>query len=695
MTAVASIQQIRNLGIAAHIDAGKTTTTERILFYTGVTRHMGEVDDGTAFMDWMEQEQERGITITSAATTYGWRGHRCNLIDTPGHVDFTIEVERSLRVLDGVVAIFCAVSGVEPQSETVWRQADRYKVPRIAFINKCDRVGADPGAVTREIRERLRANPILVQMPHALEDDFNGLVDLVHLRSRVWNDETLGVSFSDTEVPAELLGEAQLARDLMVEALAEVDDALMEKFLAEKEITPADLTAALRRATLRMKAVPVLMGAALKNKGIQFLLDAIVDYLPSPLDVPPPRGHNPETGAAEERAVDPEAPATALAYKIMHESAAGEDLTFLRVYSGTLRSGDALLNATRSKRERLGKLLRMHANHREEVKEITAGDIGAAIGLRTAVTGDTLCDAGAPIQLETVMVPEPVISMAIELETGDEEEALRAALDTLAREDPTFRTRTDPETGRIVIDGMGELHLEIIADRLRREYHIGVRPGRPQVAYRETVAGEARIEKRHEVQVAGKGQFALVELALAPASRGAGLVFENRVPAADLPRAFAAATRQGIESAMARGVAWGQPMIDVAVTLIGAHHNPVDSSDLAFNIAGSMAFITAARKAGPVLLEPVMAVELVVPDANLGDVLGDFNARRGRITGIEARLGVQVVAGLVPLATMFGYATDLRSRTQGRASFSMHLSHYDDVPAQIAQGVTQLIRPHF
>ena len=687
MTAPHPIGRIRNLGIAAHIDAGKTTTTERILFYTGVTQRLGEVDDGTAFMDWMEQEQERGITITAAATTYEWRGNRCNLIDTPGHVDFTIEVERSLRVLDGVVAIFCAVRGVEPQSETVWRQADRYQVPRIAFINKCDRPGADPVAVTRQIRERLRANPILVQMPHALEEPFNGLVDLVNLRSRVWDDETLGVSFSDTEVPAELREEALLARDLMVEALAEVDDRLMEKYLAESEITAADLTAALRRATLRMKAVPVLLGAALKNKGVQFLLDAIVDYLPSPLDVEPPRGHNPETGALETREVSVEAPATSVAYKIMHDR--GDELTYLRVYSGAIKQGDTLLNATQGKRERVGKLVRMYANHREEVREISAGDIGAAVGLRTAITGDTLCDAAAPITLDRFIAPEPVISMAVELASDDEElaESLRLALATLSREDPAFRVRTDPETGRTLVDGMGELHLEIIGDRLRREFDLDIHCGKPQVAYRETITRPVRHTRRYATQVGGIGQFAEVELELEPGPRGSGLVFESRLPAGQLPKAFVAATRAGVESATSRGIDFGAPVTDVRVALVGARQLVVDSTEHAFNTAGSMAFVEAARQAGPVLLEPVMAIELVVPDEHVGDVLGDFTARRGKITGVEARLGVQVVAGLVPLASMFGYATDLRSRTQGRASFSMHFEHYREVPAQIAKSL--------
>jgi elongation factor G len=683
------IGRIRNLGIAAHIDAGKTTTSERILFYTGVTSRMGEVDDGTAIMDWMEQEQERGITITAAATTYNWRGHRCNLIDTPGHVDFTIEVERSLRVLDGVVAIFCAVHGVEPQSEAVWHQADRYRIPRIAFINKCDREGADPTAVTTQIRERLRANPILVQMPHALAEPFNGLVDLVNLRSRVWDDETLGVSFADTDIPAELLDEAMLARDLMVEALAEVDDRLMEKYLAESEITAADLTAALRRATLRMKAVPVLMGAALRNKGVQFLLDAIVDYLPSPLDLDPPRGRNPETGENETREVSTEAPATAVAYKIMHDR--GADLTYLRVYSGEIRAGDTLLNATQGKRERVKRLVRMHANHREDVASISAGDIGAAIGLRTAITGDTLCDAAAPITLDRFVAPAPVISMAVELESDDDEaaERLRAALATLSREDPAFAVRTDAETGRTVVVGMGELHLEIIADRLRREFGLKIVCGKQRVAYRETISRAARGTKRYSVQTGGVGQFAEVELVLEPGPRGSGVDFENRQDIIGKP--FVAATEAGVRSATERGISYGAPVTDVKVSLVGGRLLLVDATEYAYNMAGSMAFVEAARAAGPTLLEPIMAIELVIPDEHVGDVLGDFTARRGKITGIEARLGVQVVAGLVPLASMFGYATDLRSRTHGRASFSMQFEQYREVPAQIAKAVSNTI----
>ncbi len=678
------VASIRNLGIAAHIDAGKTTTTERILFYTGVTDRMGEVADGTAIMDWMEAEQERGITITSAATTYNWRGHQCNLIDTPGHVDFTIEVERSLRVLDGVVAIFCAVSGVESQTETVWRQADRYAVPRIAFINKCDREGADPAAVTREIRERLRANPILVQLPHNLETEFDGLVDLVHLRSRTWDDETLGVRFADAEIPESLREEAELARELMVEALAEVDDLLMEKFLAEREITPEDITAALRRATLRMKAVPVLMGAALKNKGVQFLLDAIVDYLPSPADLPNPRGHHPVTGAAMTREVSIDSPKTAVAFKIMHDE--GDDLTYLRIYGGTVKSGDTLLNATSGKNERVGRLLRMHAREREEIREVSAGDICAAVGLRTAMTGDTLCDAADPIALETFEAPEPVISMVIELDAAEEEDKLKTALGLLAREDPTFRSRIDEETGQTIIDGMGELHLEIIRDRLRREFGIVLRAGRPQVAYRETITAPVSAKRTHiaEPPAAPLGQFAEVELEIAPGPRGSGVVLEDRLPAHKISKSFAAAARTGVEAMISRGASFGAPLTDIRISLVDAAEHPVDSSEMAFNHAASKAFSDAIRSAEAVLLEPMMNVELSVPDDHVGDVLGDFTARRGKITGIESRVGVQVVAGLVPLASMFGYATDLRSRTQGRASFSMQFAHYKEVPSQLA-----------
>ena len=686
MARLAPIERTRNLGIMAHIDAGKTTTTERILFYTGVSHRMGEVHDGAAVMDWMEQEQERGITITSAATTYHWRDHQCNLIDTPGHVDFTIEVERSLRVLDGVVAVFCAVGGVEPQSETVWRQADRYHVPRIAYINKCDRVGADPDAVAGQMRDRLKANPIVVQLPHTLEQDFNGVVDLIRLRSRVWDERSLGVRYEDSEIPVELRDDALLARDVMLEALADVDDALMEKYLAGADIGPADIVSALRRATLKMKAVPVLLGSSLRNKGVQFLLDAIVDFLPSPVDLPPVKGANPDTGASESRAPSEDEPTAALAFKIMTDEYAGQ-LTYLRVYSGALEAGSRVLNAGKGHKERIGRLLRMHANKREDVKRVAAGDIGAAVGLRTAHTGDTLCDARAPIVLETMHFPEPVIGVAIEPETQDDQDRLSIALEKLSREDPSFRVTTDPDSLQTIISGMGELHLEVLMDRLAREFGVGARAGTPQVAYRETLIRAVEIEKKYVKQTGGRGQYGHVVLGLAPRRRGAGFQFRSEVTGGAVPKEYIPAVEAGVQEAMDRGVLAGFPMVDVSVTLLDGSSHTVDSSEIAFKIAGSLALRDGARKAGVELLEPVMDVEIVTPEEFVGDVVGDFNSRRGKITGIEPRSGVQVVAGLVPLGTMFGYATDLRSRTQGRATYSMQFSHYAEVPHGIRDEV--------
>jgi elongation factor G len=674
----------------AHIDAGKTTTTERILFYTGVSHRMGEVHDGAAVMDWMEQEQERGITITSAATTYSWRDHQCNLIDTPGHVDFTIEVERSLRVLDGVVAVFCAVGGVEPQSETVWRQADRYSVPRIAFINKCDRVGADPEGVTNQLRKRLNANPILVQLPHTVEEDFNGLIDLVHLRSRVWDDASLGVNFEDSDIPSELREEAMLARDLMLEALAEVDDELMALYLAENEITPEDITAALRRATLRMRAVPVLMGAAFKNKGVQFLLDAIIDYLPSPGDLPPVTGIDPNTELEVQRRASDAEPVSALAFKIQSDPYAGQ-LTYLRVYSGSLKQGESLLNARRGTRERVGRLMRMHANRREDVKEIHAGDIGAAVGLRRCTTGDTLCDPAAPIELERLDIPEPVIGIAIEPETAEDHDRLVKALGKLAMEDPSFRVTTDPDSLQTIISGMGELHLDILVDRLAREFKVKAAVGAPQVAYRETIRSRVEVDKKHIKQTGGRGQYGHVKLVIEPTKPGAGFEFVNAISGGSVPKEYIPAVEAGVRESMQRGVLASYPMVDIKVTLVDGSAHTVDSSEMAFKIAGSMAFQEAARRASATILEPMMSIEVVVPDDFIGEVVGDLNARRGKIAGIEPRLGVQVVAGHIPLATMFGYATDLRSRTQGRATYSMQFSHYAEVPSGIREEVVSKV----
>jgi elongation factor G len=682
MARLATIERTRNLGIMAHIDAGKTTTTERILFYAGATSRMGEVHDGSTVTDWMTQEQERGISITAASTTFTWRDYQCNLVDTPGHVDFTVEVERCLRVLDGAVIVFCAVHGVEPQSETVWRQADRYAVPRIAFINKCDRVGADPGAVTSEMRTRLNANPIVLHVPHALEDEFNGLVDLIHWRSREWDDAGLGASYRDGDVPAHLREEAAAARGVLVEAIAEVDDELMAKFLADATISPADLMAALRRATIGLKAVPVVLGSALTNRGIQFLLDSIVELLPSPADRGPTSGLHPETGQREQRAISDEQPTAAVAFKIMNDPQVGS-VTYLRVYSGRVQSGDQLLNATRGKLERVGRLVRMHANRRSEVKDIAAGDIGAAIGLRTAATGDTLCDPAAPIVLDTLRFPEPVIGVAIEPSTLEQQGHLERALEALAIEDPTFRVHTDVDSHQTIISGMGELHLEILLDRLAREFHVQARVGRPQVAYRETVTARAEVDRRFVREVGGRGQYGHVRLSVEPGARGSGVVVENRASVHDLPKEFVGAIRTGVTEAAERGVLGGFPMIDIAVALLGGSHHQVDSSDAAFKTAALQAFREAAQAARPIVLEPVMSVEVVCPVADVGDVIGDLGARRGKITGIEARTGVQVVAGLVPLASMFGYATDLRSRTQGRATFSMQFQEYAELPGSL------------
>ena len=690
MARLATIERTRNLGIMAHIDAGKTTTTERILYYAGATSRMGEVHHGSTVTDWMAQEQERGISITAASTTFSWRDYQCNLVDTPGHVDFTVEVERCMRVLDGAVVVFCAVRGVEPQSETVWRQADRYAVPRIAFINKCDRVGADPGAVTSEMRTRLNANPIVLHVPHALEDEFNGLVDLVHWRSREWDDSSLGARFHDGDVPVHLRAEAAAARGVMVEAIAEVDDELMAKFLADAEISPADILAALRRATIGLKAVPVVLGSALTNKGVQFLLDAIVDLLPSPADRGPTSGVHPETGERVQRDVSDDQPTSAVAFKIMNDPQVGP-LTYLRVYSGRVQSGDHLLNAPRGKLERIGRLVRMHANRRSEVKEIVAGDIGAAIGMRTAATGDTLCDPAAPIVLDTLRFPEPVIGVAIEPSTLEEQDVLERALESLAVEDPSFRVSVDADSQQTIISGMGELHLEVLLDRLAREFHVHARVGKPQVSYRETVTERVEVDRRFVREVGGRGQFGHVRLSVEPARRGAGLVIENRAPASEVPKEFVAAVRIGVTEAAERGVVGGFPMTDVAATILGGSHHQVDSSDAAFKTAAFQAFREAAQAAHPVLLEPVMSIEVVCPVADVGDVIGDLSARRGKITGIETRSGVQVVAGLVPLASMFSYATDLRSRTQGRATFSMQFHEYSEMPVNLSD---EVVAPH-
>jgi elongation factor G len=686
------IAQIRNIGIMAHIDAGKTTTTERVLFYTGVSRKMGEVHEGTAQMDWMEQEQERGITITAASTTCFWRDHRINVIDTPGHVDFTIEVERSLRVLDGAVALFCAVGGVEPQSETVWRQADRYRVPRIAFINKCDRVGAEPDRCVQEIRERLRANPIVIQIPNALEDEFSGVVDLIDMKLVAWEDDTLGATPVVSDIPDELADAAAAARASMIEAIAESDDEAMRAYLEERQPDGAFLRAALRRATIAGRAVPVLLGAAFKNKGVQPLLDAVVDFLPSPIDVPAVPGKDP-AGRPTVRQADDAEPFSALAFKIMNDANDPfvGSLTYFRVYSGKVASGATVYNAVKGKREKIGRLLRMHANKREDVKEVTTGNIAAAAGLRVTTTGDTLCDEAAPVVLEVMKFPAPVISIAIEPKTQATQDKLGMALAKLAVEDPSFSVKTDPETGQTIISGMGELHLEIIVDRLVREFKIEASVGRPQVAYRETIAREADAEGKYIRQTGGRGAYGHVSLHVEPA-QGKGIVFEDATVGGSVPPEFVPAVERGVRETLSRGVMAGYPMIDVAVKLTGGSYHEIDSSEKAFQIAGSMGAQAAAREAGPVLLEPLMQVEVLTPDEFMGEVTGNLSARRGRVSGMEARGSAQAITAEVPLASMFGYSTDVRSMTQGRATYTMQFSRYAPVPTHVTESIVERMR---
>jgi elongation factor G len=676
----------------AHIDAGKTTTTERVLFYTGVSRKMGEVHEGTTQMDWMEQEQERGITITAASTTCFWRDHRVNIIDTPGHVDFTIEVERSLRVLDGAVAVFCAVGGVEPQSETVWRQADRYHVPRIAFINKCDRIGADPDRSVQEIRERLRANPIAIQIPNGLEDQFTGVIDLIDMKMTAWEDETLGATPVVTDIPAGLADAAAAARASMIEAIAEADDEAMRAYLEERATDSALLRAALRRATIAGRAVPVLVGAAFKNKGVQPLLDAIVDFLPSPADVPAVAGKD-AAGQPTSRKADDGEPFSALAFKIMNDASDPfvGSLTYFRVYSGKVASGATVYNAVKGKREKIGRLLRMHANKREDVKEVTCGNIAAAAGLRVTTTGDTLCDEAAPVVLEVMDFPAPVISIAIEPKTQATQDKLGMALAKLAVEDPSFSVKTDPETGQTIISGMGELHLEIIVDRLVREFKIEASVGRPQVAYRETIGREADGEGKYIRQTGGRGAYGHVSLHVGPA-QGKGIVFEDATVGGSVPPEFVPAVERGVRETLARGVMAGYPMIDVAVKLTGGSYHEIDSSEKAFQIAGSMGAQAAAREAGPVLLEPLMQVEVLTPDEFMGEVTGNLSARRGRVSGLEARGAAQAITAEVPLASMFGYSTDVRSLTQGRATYTMQFSRYAPVPTHVTESIVERMR---
>jgi elongation factor G len=690
MSPQTNLSKLRNIGIMAHIDAGKTTTTERILYYTGRTHKMGEVHEGAAVMDWMEQEQERGITITSAATTCEWQGHKINIIDTPGHVDFTVEVERSLRVLDGAIALFDSVAGVEPQSETVWRQADKYRVPRIAYINKMDRTGADFTRAIETMRDRLGAHPLPIQLPVGEESDFIGVVDLVTNRALLWRDE-LGTEWVEEDIPADMVDAAHEQRTHLIEACADYDDELMEAYLADEEVSPERIKAALRQATLDIKVTPVLCGSSFKNKGVQPLLDAVLYYLPSPLDVPPVMGIEPTKdgeGRPAERPPDNDAPFAALAFKVMADPYVGK-LTYFRAYSGTLKAGAKILNANTGRTERAGRILEMHANHREELEEIHAGDIVAAVGLKQTSTGDTLCDPAAPVKLETIVFPEPVISVSIEPKTKADQEKLATSLGRLAEEDPTFQVRTDDETGQTLISGMGELHLEIIVDRMLREFKVDANVGRPQVAYRETVRQAVeKVHGRFVRQTGGRGQFGHVVINLEPA-KGEGFDFVNKVRGGNIPSEFIPAVEQGIEEALETGVKAGYPMVDVRVTLTDGSSHDVDSSELAFKIAGSMAFREAARRAKPVLLEPVMAVEVVTPEEFMGDVIGDLNRRRGRIEGMEPRGNAQVIRAFVPLAEMFGYATDLRSQTQGRATYTMQFERYAEVPAPLAEEITE------
>jgi elongation factor G len=681
-----SLARTRNIGIMAHIDAGKTTTTERILYYTGKTHKIGEVHEGSTEMDWMEQEKERGITITSAATTCFWNDYRINIIDTPGHVDFTVEVERSLRVLDGAVAVFDAVSGVEPQSETVWRQADKYGVPRIAFINKMDRMGADFERSVAMIAERLGANPVCVQLPLGKEDKLRGIVDVVEMKAFVWEEETLGAAYHEEPIPAELQAAATAARERLVEAVADQDEQLMQKYVAGEPATGAEIHAALRRATLRLTAVPVLCGSAFKNKGVQALLDAVVAYLPSPLDLPPVVGKNPKTGAEERREPTDSAPFSALVFKIMADPFVGQ-LAFFRVYSGALDAGSYLYNSTRGTKERVGRLLRMHANKREDVKRVAAGDIAAAVGLRNAKTGDTLCVENKPIVLEAIEFPEPVVSVAIEPKTKDGQERLSMALAALSNEDPTFRATTDEEMGQTIISGMGELHLEIIVDRLLREFRVEANVGKPQVAYRETVTAPVSAEGRFIRQTGGRGQYGHVKIQLEPLP-GGGFEFANKIIGGTIPKEYIPAVEKGIREAMEGGVLAGYPVVDARVTLYDGSFHEVDSSEMAFKIAGSMAFKDGARRAKPSLLEPIMRFDVIVPEEFVGQVIGDLNSRRGRVLEIEARPAAQVVRSEVPLAELFGYATDMRSATQGRASHTpFQFARYQPVPAQIAEEI--------
>jgi len=680
----------RNIGIMAHIDAGKTTITERILYYTGRTYKMGEVHDGAAEMDWMEQEKERGITITSAATTCSWKNHRINIIDTPGHVDFTVEVERSLRVLDGAIAVFDGVAGVEPQTETVWRQADKYRVPRIAFVNKLDRVGADMDRCVEMMQDRLSTKPLPLQIPIGHEDSFSGMVDLVRMIAMTYNEETLGATYDEIDVPDEYREAAEAGHHHIVETLAEDDDEIIEKYLEGSTITPEDIEAAIRRCTLKGRLTPVLCGAAFRNKGIQFLLDAVIKYLPSPLDVPPVEGISPTKKKEETRSPSDDEPFSALAFKLVNDPFVGR-LIYFRVYSGVAKAGQMVYNAGRKEKERIGRLLLMHANKREDVSEVYTGDIVAAVGLRKTTTGDTLCDLKHQIILESMEFPEPVISVAIEPKTKVDQEKLSSALRRLSEEDPTFKVRVDQETGQTIIEGMGELHLEIIVDRMMREFSVQANVGRPQVAYKETVLQAALGEGRFVRQSGGRGQYGHVKIQIEPLEGGEGFQFENKIVGGTIPREFIPAVGRGVREALEGGLIAGYPVIDIKVTLLDGSFHEVDSSELAFRIAGSMAFQDAGRQAKPELLEPIMKVEVVVPEIYMGDVIGDINARRGRIEGLEVRDNMRVITAQVSLGEMFGYATDLRSKTQGRATYTMQFSHYGPMPKALAEAIVEKV----
>jgi elongation factor G len=685
------LEQIRNIGIMAHIDAGKTTTTERILYYTGITHKLGEVHEGTATMDWMEQEQERGITITSAATTCFWADHRINIIDTPGHVDFTAEVERSLRVLDGAVALFGSVEGVEPQSETVWRQADKYRVPRIGFVNKMDRPGADFPRVLDMMRTRLNSVPVAVQIPLGIEDEFRGVIDLIAQKAIVFQEGTLGADFEETAVPEEYLDEVAKYRELMIEKASEVDDHLLDKYLSGSEITDEDIRAALRKGTIELKFVPILCGSAFKNKGIQQLLDAVVAFLPSPLNVPPVTGITENGGEPPVRRAADEEPFSGLVFKIMTDPFVGH-LAFFRVYSGQLKSGTGVYNSTKNAVERIGRILKMHANKREEIKEVYCGDIAAAVGLKNVSTGDTICDKQNPIVLEAIEFPAPVISVAIEPKTKSDQEKLGISLDKLIREDPTFRVHTDPDTGQTILSGMGELHLEILVDRMIREFGVAANIGKPQVAYRETIRQHAEAEGKFVRQTGGRGQYGHVKITLDPQPAGSGFEFVNEIVGGAIPKEYISPVEEGVRGALDTGVLAGFEVVDVKVTLLDGSYHEVDSSEMAFKIAGSMALKEAARRAKPVLLEPMMKVEVVVPEEFMGSVTGDLHSRRGRVESTENRLGSTIIQCKVPLSEMFGYSTDLRSMTQGRATYSMHFSHYDEAPKAVSEEVISKIR---